>query len=44
LADKGEEMIIIAHVVNKGAAPSSEVKYVWMLDGESKNEQGWSER
>ena len=40
--DPGEEVTFIAHVVNKGGAPSEEVAYLWMLDNETRNEAGWT--
>jgi len=39
--DPGEEVTFIAHIVNKGGAPSKEVNYWWMLDGEAKADPGW---
>ena len=40
--DPGEEVTFIAHIVNKGGAPSTEVKYYWMLDNQHRKEEGWS--
>jgi len=40
--DRGEEVTFVAHVVNKGGAPSIEVKYFWMLDGATPAGEGWS--
>ncbi len=40
--DPGEEVTFIAHIVNKGGAPSEEVKYFWMLDSETRAGEGWN--